>query len=145
MKNKVLLALKNKLTPIFCIGELKEEREANKQDEVVKAELLGSVFNLSAEEWKNIVLAYEPIWAIGSGKGCTAEDAKVVHAAIRDVLGKKLGKEIAKDISIIYGGSVDQRSVIEYMTTTDIDGVLVGGASLDPRAFGLLCRAANPA
>lgn len=120
-------------------------KEKGETLKVVRAQVTAACAGLEGDGEAAPVFAYEPVWAIGSGKGCTAEDAKVVHAAIRDVLGKKLGKEIAKEISIIYGGSVDQRSVAEYVSTTDIDGVLVGGASLDPRAFGLLCRAANPA
>jgi triosephosphate isomerase len=90
------------------------------------------------------MFAYEPVWAIGSGKPCSPQDAKEMHETIRAVLVKKFGKD-AERVRILYGGSVDQRNVNEYLTTTGIDGALVGGASLDPRAFGLLCRAALPA
>ena len=95
LKEKVLLALKNGLKVIFCIGESLEEREANKQNEVVKAELEGSVFNLSAEEFKNIIVAYEPIWAIGTGKTATAEQAEEIHAFIRSCVAEKYGAEVA--------------------------------------------------
>ena len=105
LKEKVQLALKNGLKVIFCIGETLEEREANKQNEVVKAELEGSVFNLSEEEFRNIVIAYEPIWAIGTGKTATAEQAEEIHAYIRSIVAEKYGNEAAEETSILYGGS----------------------------------------
>ena len=105
LKEKVLLALKNGLKVIFCIGESLEEREAGKQNEVVKAELEGSVFNLSEEEFKNIIIAYEPIWAIGTGKTATAEQAEEIHAYIRSIVAEKYGQAVADDTSILYGGS----------------------------------------
>ena len=102
LKEKVQLALANGLKVIFCCGETLEEREANKQNEVVKAELDGSVFNLSAEEWKNIVLAYEPIWAIGTGKTATSDQAEEMLAYIRSIVAEKYGKEAAEDTTILY-------------------------------------------
>ena len=105
LKEKVLLALKNGLKVIFCIGETLAEREANKQNEVVKAELEGSVFNLSEDEFKNIVIAYEPIWAIGTGKTATAEQAEEIHAYIRSIVAEKYGQAVADNTSILYGGS----------------------------------------
>ena len=105
LKDKVQLALKNGLKIIFCCGETLAEREANKQEDVVKAELEGSVFNLSADEWKNIILAYEPIWAIGTGKTATSDQAEEMLAYIRSTVAKKYGKQAAEDTTILYGGS----------------------------------------
>lgn len=135
LKEKVLLALKNGLKVIFCIGETLEEREAEKQNEVVKAELEGSVFNLSAEEFKNIVIAYEPIWAIGTGKTATAEQAEEIHAYIRSIVAEKYGKETADDTTILYGGSCKASNAPELFAKPDIDGGLIGGASLKAADF----------
>ena len=130
LKEKVLLALKNGLKVIFCIGETLEEREANKQNEVVKAELEGSVFNLSEEDFRKIVIAYEPIWAIGTGKTATAEQAEEIHAYIRSVVADEYGKAVAEDTSILYGGSCKASNAPELFAKPDIDGGLIGGASL---------------
>ena len=135
LKEKVLLALKNGLKVIFCIGESKEEREANKQNEVVKAELEGSVFNLTAEEFANIVIAYEPIWAIGTGLTATAEQAEDIHAYIRSVVAEKYGQEVADNTSILYGGSCKASNAPELFAKPDIDGGLIGGASLKAADF----------
>jgi triosephosphate isomerase len=130
LKEKVLLALKNGLKVIFCIGETLEEREANKQNEVVKAELEGSVFNLSEEDFRKIVIAYEPIWAIGTGKTATADQAEEIHAYIRSIIADKYGKDVAEDTSILYGGSCKASNAPELFAKPDIDGGLIGGASL---------------
>ena len=135
LKEKVLLALKNNLDVIFCIGESLEEREANKQNEVVKTELEGSVFNLSAEEFKHIVIAYEPIWAIGTGKTATAEQAEEIHAYIRSTIAEKYGEEIADNTTILYGGSCKASNAPELFAKPDIDGGLIGGASLKVADF----------
>ena len=135
LKEKVQLALKNGLKVIFCCGETLEEREANKQNEVVKAELDGSVFNLTADEWKNIVLAYEPIWAIGTGKTATAEQAEEMLAYIRSIVADKYGKEAAEDTTILYGGSCNPANAAELFAKPDIDGGLIGGASLKAADF----------
>ena len=130
LKEKVLLALKNGLKVIFCIGETLAEREANKQNEVVKAELEGSVFNLSAEEFANVIVAYEPIWAIGTGKTATAEQAEEIHAFIRSVIAEKYGNEVAENTSILYGGSAKPSNAPELFAKPNIDGGLIGGAAL---------------
>ena len=135
MKEKVLLALKNNLKVIFCIGESLEEREANKQNEVVKAELEGSVFNLTEEEFKNIIIAYEPIWAIGTGKTATSEQAEEIHAYIRSIIEERYGKEIADSTSILYGGSCKASNAPELFAKPNIDGGLIGGASLKAADF----------
>ena len=135
LKEKVLLALKNGLKVIFCIGESLEEREANKQNEVVKAELEGSVFNLTAEEFNNIIVAYEPIWAIGTGKTATAEQAEEIHAYIRSVIAGKYGNETAENTTILYGGSCKASNAPELFAKPNIDGGLIGGASLKVADF----------
>lgn len=130
LKEKVKMALANGLKIIFCCGETLEEREANKQNEVVKAELDGSVFNLTAEEWKNIVLAYEPIWAIGTGKTATSEQAEEMLAYIRSIVAEKYGNEVAEETTILYGGSCNPGNAAELFAKPNIDGGLIGGASL---------------
>ena len=130
LKEKVLLAQKNDLKVIFCIGESLEEREAGKQNEVVKAELEGSVFNLSEEDFRKIVIAYEPIWAIGTGKTATAEQAEEIHAYIRSIIAEKYGAAVADDTTILYGGSCKASNAPELFAKPDIDGGLIGGASL---------------
>lgn len=130
LKEKVLLALKNGLKVIFCIGETLAEREADKQNEVVKAELEGSVFNLSETDFRQIIIAYEPIWAIGTGKTATAEQAEEIHAYIRSIVAEKYGQAVADDTSILYGGSCKASNAPELFAKPDIDGGLIGGASL---------------
>ena len=130
LKEKVLLAQKNGLKVIFCIGESLAEREAGKQNEVVKAELEGSVFNLSEEDFRKIVIAYEPIWAIGTGKTATAEQAEEIHAYIRSIIAEKYGNAVAEDTTILYGGSCKASNSPELFAKPDIDGGLIGGASL---------------
>ena len=130
LKEKVKMAFANGLKIIFCCGETLEEREANKQNEVVKAELDGSVFNLTAEEWKNIVLAYEPIWAIGTGKTATSEQAEEMLAYIRSIVAEKYGNEVAEETTILYGGSCNPGNAAELFAKPNIDGGLIGGASL---------------
>ena len=135
LKEKTLLALANGLKVIFCIGESLEEREAGKQNEVVKAELEGSVFNLSEEDFRKIVIAYEPIWAIGTGKTATAEQAEEIHAYIRSIIAEKYGQAVADDTTILYGGSCKASNAPELFAKPDIDGGLIGGASLKAADF----------
>ena len=135
LKEKVQLALKNGLKVIFCCGETLEEREANNQNAVVKAELDGSVFNLTAEEWKSIILAYEPIWAIGTGKTATSDQAEEMLCYIRSIVAEKYGKEVAEETSILYGGSCKASNAQELFSKPNIDGGLIGGASLKTADF----------
>ena len=135
LKEKVLLAQKNDLKVIFCIGESKAEREAGKQNEVVKAELEGSVFNLPEEDFRKIVIAYEPIWAIGTGLTATAEQAEEIHAYIRSIIAEKYGQAVADDTTILYGGSCKASNAPELFAKPDIDGGLIGGASLKAADF----------
>jgi triosephosphate isomerase len=135
LAEKVRLALANGLKVIFCIGEVKEEREAGKQNEVVKAQLEGSVFNLTADEWKNITLAYEPVWAIGTGLTATPAQAQEMHAYLRSLVAKNYNAQIADDTTILYGGSCNEKNAAELFANPDVDGGLIGGAALVAEKF----------
>lgn len=135
LKEKVQLALANGLRPIFCVGEVKEEREAGRQNEVVKAQLEGSLFGLTAEEFAKVVIAYEPVWAIGTGLTATPEQAQEMHLHIRGLVAAKYGREIADGCSILYGGSCNAKNAASLFANPDIDGGLIGGASLKAEDF----------
>ena len=135
LKEKINLALANGLKVIFCIGEVLEERESGKQNEVVEAQLAGSLFDLTAEQFANIILAYEPVWAIGTGKTATAEQAEEMHAFIRGVIAGKLGAEAAENVSILYGGSCKPSNAKEIFSKENVDGGLIGGAALKAADF----------
>lgn len=143
LKTKVELALKNELTPIFCIGEVLEEREAEKHFEVVKQQIEESLFDLSAEDFGKIVLAYEPVWAIGTGKTASAAQAQEIHAFIRQTLAAKYGQEVADSCSILYGGSCNAGNAKELFSNPDVDGGLIGGASLKVADFKAIIDAFN--
>ena len=129
------MALANGLKVIFCIGEVLEEREAGKQNEVVKAQLEGSLFDLTGDEFSNIILAYEPVWAIGTGKTATSDQAEEMHAFIRGVIAEKFGKDAAENVSILYGGSCKPSNAKELFAKPDVDGGLIGGAALKAADF----------
>ncbi len=135
LKEKVLLALANGLTPIFCVGEVLDERNAGKQDEVVRTQIENALFNLSAEDFSQIVIAYEPVWAIGTGVTATSDQAQEMHAFIRKTLTAKYGEEIAANTSILYGGSCNAGNAKELFANPDVDGGLIGGASLGVDKF----------
>lgn len=143
LKEKVNLALANDLKVIFCIGEVKEEREAGKQNEVVKNQLEGSVFHLTAEQWQNIVLAYEPVWAIGTGLTATPDQAEDMHRYIRSLVATKYGQQAADDTTILYGGSCNEKNAAELFANEDVDGGLIGGASLVADKFLAIIDARN--
>ena len=130
LREKVALALANGLQPIFCIGEVLEERENGTFNEVVRTQIVEGLFNLSAEDFSKIILAYEPVWAIGTGKTATADQAEDMHAFIRSVIAEKYGKEVADNTSILYGGSCKPSNAAELFAKPDVDGGLIGGASL---------------
>ncbi|MGL5683422.1 MAG: triose-phosphate isomerase [Marinifilaceae bacterium] len=139
---KVALALANKLTVIFCIGEVLEEREEGRHFDVVKSQLENGLFNLTEEQLANIVIAYEPVWAIGTGKTATAEQAQEIHAYIRSVIAGKYGKDAADKMAILYGGSCNAKNADELFANPDVDGGLIGGASLNAEDFMAIIRAA---
>jgi triosephosphate isomerase len=135
LKEKVALAFENGLTPIFCIGEVLAERENGTYNEVVKTQIEEALFNLSAEDFSKIILAYEPVWAIGTGKTATPEQAEDMHAYIRSLIAAKYGNEVADSTSILYGGSCKPSNAKELFAKPDIDGGLIGGAALDAASF----------
>ena len=143
LKEKVRLALANGLTPIFCVGEVLEDREAGKQNEVVYGQLAGSLFDLSAEDFSRLIIAYEPVWAIGTGKTATAAQAQEIHAYIRSVIADKYGKDVADNTSILYGGSCKASNARELFANPDVDGGLIGGASLKAADFKGIIDAFN--
>ncbi|MDR3142334.1 MAG: triose-phosphate isomerase [Tannerellaceae bacterium] len=135
LKEKVNLALANGLTPIFCIGEALEEREAGKHFEVVDLQVEGALFDLSAGDFGKLVIAYEPVWAIGTGKTATAEQAQEIHAHIRSTLANKYGQTAADNCPILYGGSMNAENAKALVAKPDVDGGLIGGASLSVEKF----------
>ncbi len=135
LKEKVALALENNLTPIFCIGEVLEERENGTYNEVVKKQIEEALFNLSADDFGKIILAYEPVWAIGTGKTATDDQAEDMHAFIRGVIADRYGKEVAENTSILYGGSCKPSNAPQLFAKPDVDGGLIGGASLECGSF----------
>ncbi|MBC7902776.1 MAG: triose-phosphate isomerase [Gemmatimonadaceae bacterium] len=130
LAEKIDILLENHITPIFCCGEPLPVRESNNQNTHVEAQIKESLFHLSADTMLNIVIAYEPIWAIGTGKTASTAQAQEMHAHIRSVLTAKYGSEVAEQISILYGGSVKPSNAVEIFGSKDVDGGLVGGASL---------------
>lgn len=135
LKEKVNLALANNLTPIFCVGEVLEQRENGSYLEVVKKQIEEALFDLSAEDFSKLILAYEPVWAIGTGKTATDDQAQEMHAYIRGVIADKYGKEVADNTSILYGGSCKSSNAKALFAKPDVDGGLIGGASLDAESF----------
>lgn len=135
LKAKVNLALASNLKPIFCVGEVLEQRENGTYFDVVKSQIEGSLFDLSAEDFSKIIIAYEPVWAIGTGKTATDDQAQEMHAFIRKVIDQKYGREVAENTSILYGGSCKPSNAKGLFAKADVDGGLIGGASLDAESF----------
>ncbi len=141
--NKRLQAvLKTAMTPIVCVGENLKEREANQAFAVIENHCAGSFAGISADDMRRVVIAYEPVWAIGTGKTATPEQAQEIHAFIRSWLGKNFGPEVAESVRIQYGGSVTPENSAALMAKADIDGALVGGASLKAPSFAAIVKAA---
>ncbi|MCC8112962.1 MAG: triose-phosphate isomerase [Bacteroidales bacterium] len=135
LREKVALALASNLQPIFCIGEVLEEREKGTHFDVVRKQIIDGLFNLSAEDFGKVILAYEPVWAIGTGKTATADQAEEMHAFIRQCVADRYGKEVAENTSILYGGSCKPSNAAELFAKPDVDGGLIGGASLKAADF----------
>jgi triosephosphate isomerase (TIM) len=142
LAKKVDIALKHGLTPIFCCGEPLEVREKNQHEQLVKQQVEESLFHLDEASLKKVVIAYEPVWAIGTGKTATAQQAQDMHAVIRKHLASKYGQAVAGGISILYGGSVNAGNAKELFGCPDVDGGLVGGASLKSREFTDIIKSA---
>ena len=132
---KVNALLAHNIKPIVCCGEVLEEREANKQFDVVKRQITDGLFHLTAEQFANVVIAYEPVWAIGTGKTATPEQAQEIHAFIRNLVAEKYGKQVADDTTILYGGSCKPGNAKELFANPDVDGGLIGGACLKAEDF----------
>ena len=135
---KVQRALENNLEIIFCVGEVLAEREAEKHFEVVKSQLVNGLFNLSAEQFSHVIVAYEPVWAIGTGKTATSAQAEEMHAFIRKTIAEKYNGQVADNTSILYGGSCNAKNADELFSQPDVDGGLIGGASLKAEDFNTI-------
>ena len=140
LAEKINLALENNMTPIFCCGESLPIRESKKEQEHVSLQLKESLFHLTPEQMLRIVIAYEPIWAIGTGKTATSQQAQEMHMGIREMLAKQYGQPVAEQVSILYGGSVKGSNAREIFSQPDVDGGLVGGASLIAEEFVEIIR-----
>ena len=132
---KVDITLKHGLTPIFCCGEKLEVRNANKHFDLIKQQIVESLFHLNETDFKKVVIAYEPVWAIGTGVTASSAQAQEVHAFIRSILTEKYGKAVADDITILYGGSCNASNADELFANPDVDGGLIGGAALKAEDF----------
>ena len=141
LAEKVNAALENGLEAIFCFGELLEDRKSDNHFTVVESQLKNALFHLGADAWKNIVLAYEPVWAIGTGETASPEQAQEMHAFIRGLVESKYGNEVADHVSILYGGSVKPGNAKEIFSKKDVDGGLIGGASLNVTDFTAIIAA----
>ena len=143
VNKRTVAALEAGLKPIVCVGELKWERECNITEEVIARQIKLDLWSLTAEQVKNTVIAYEPVWAIGTGETATAEQAEEVCLFIREQLAEKYGKEVADSVTIQYGGSMNPKNCAELLAQPDVDGGLIGGASLKAQDFGVLLDAAT--
>lgn len=140
LAEKVNAALENELEVIFCFGEVLEDRKAGNHFAVVESQIKNGLFHLSADAWKNIVLAYEPVWAIGTGETASPEQAQEMHAFIRRIVADKYNTEVAENVSILYGGSVNPGNAKEIFSKEDVDGGLIGGAALNADNFLALIK-----
>ncbi|MDR2520896.1 MAG: triose-phosphate isomerase [Bacteroidales bacterium OttesenSCG-928-I14] len=135
LKKKVELALKNNLIPIFCIGESLEERKSAKQNMVIETQMKDSLFSISANDFEKIILAYEPVWAIGTGETATSNQIQDMHTFIRKIIVNKYGQAVANKTSILYGGSCNENNAKKIFANSNVDGGLIGGASLKIDTF----------
>jgi triosephosphate isomerase (TIM) len=143
LKTKVLQAIRHDLVPIFCCGEVLEERNKGSHFEVVKRQLDIALFDLSEEDFGSMVIAYEPVWAIGTGVTASPEQAQEMHAYIRKLVSEKYGLEVADETTILYGGSCNEKNAAELFSQPDVDGGLIGGASLKVESFMGIIKAFN--
>ena len=140
---KVNTALKHNMTVIFCFGEELKDRQAGKQFNIVENQLRDGLFQIDPKNWEQIILAYEPVWAIGTGETASPEQAQEMHAFIRETVRGKFGSDIAEDVSILYGGSVKPGNAKELFSKPDVDGGLIGGAALNADDFATILKAAD--
>jgi len=135
LSKKVTTAIKNNMTAIFCFGEELTDRKAGNHFEVVKKQLEEGLFHISVSDWQHIILAYEPVWAIGTGETASPEQAQEMHAFIRNTISEFYSQAVADQVSILYGGSVNQDNAREIFSQSDVDGGLIGGAALKAKSF----------
>lgn len=145
LAEKVKIALENNLIPIFCCGESLDQRQNQDFISIVKAQITASLFDLSAEDFGKVVIAYEPIWAIGTGLTASSAQAQEMHAALRTHVASQYGEEVANDCTILYGGSCNEKNAAELFACPDVDGGLIGGASLKAGEFVNIIKARNVA
>ncbi len=138
---KVNQAIEHQIIPIFCVGEALPEREAGKHFETVRHQVRHGLFHLDTNEFSEVVIAYEPVWAIGTGVTASPEQAREMHAYIRQLIDERYGKEVADTTSILYGGSCNAKNAAEIFSQQGVDGGLIGGASLIPKEFLAICKA----
>lgn len=141
LKKKVQSALDQNFEIIFCFGEVLEDRKSNKHFDVVKSQIVNALFDLTSDDWENIILAYEPVWAIGTGETASPEQAQEMHAFVRDLIATKYDQHLAEHTSILYGGSVKPANAEEIFSKEDVDGGLIGGASLNADDFTAIVKA----
>jgi len=141
LAEKVSTTLENNMEAIFCFGELLEDRKSGNHFSVVESQLKNGLFHLEAAAWKNIVLAYEPVWAIGTGETASPEQAQEMHAFIRNIIKEQYNEAAADAVSILYGGSVKPANAIEIFSKPDVDGGLIGGAALNAADFTAIIKA----
>jgi len=140
---KINLALESNMDIIFCFGEELKDRKSNSYFDIVKAQLDNTVMKLEPNSWKNIVLAYEPVWAIGTGETASAEQAQEIHKFVRNCISEHFSSEIANNVPILYGGSVKPSNAVEIFNKKDVDGGLIGGAALNAHDFVEIIKANN--
>ena len=140
---KINLALESNMDIIFCFGEELKDRKSNSYFDIVKAQLENTVMKLEPNSWKNIVLAYEPVWAIGTGETASAEQAQEIHKFVRNCISEHFSSEIADNVPILYGGSVKPSNAVEIFSKKDVDGGLIGGAALNAHDFVEIIKANN--
>jgi len=141
LAKKVDTALKNKMEVIFCFGEVLEDRKSGKHFDVVKSQLVNGLFHLNVDAWKKIILAYEPVWAIGTGETASPDQAQEMHAFVRELVATKYDQHLAEEVSILYGGSVKPDNAEEIFSKEDVDGGLIGGAALNAKDFLAIIKA----
>lgn len=135
LRTKLKMAWKNNLLPIFCVGENEEQRDAGRQEEIVRQQIEGVCGDFNADTMENMIIAYEPVWAIGTGRTATAAEVRQMHQFIRQLLGNNYGATLADEVSILYGGSLKPENAKEIFGQPDVDGGLIGGASLKAESF----------
>jgi len=135
LKQKVDAALENKMRTVFCFGEKLEDRKSGNHFNVVENQIKNALFHLEVGSWKSLVLAYEPVWAIGTGETASPEQVQEMHAFIRNLVASKYGETVSENVSILYGGSVKPANAKEIFSNPDVDGGLIGGAALDAESF----------